>query len=86
MVAHDEELHPIQIEAGHMNLGFSLTPAMNDQKRRTSGHKNAKSSATQLGERWLRHREISRQVHTDTLVAATQVNKYMKGGFVKRTV
>jgi len=42
-VAHGEELHPIQIEAGRMNLGFSLTPATNDQKRRTSGHKNAGS-------------------------------------------
>jgi len=35
-------------------------------------------------ERWLRHRDISKQVHTDALMIATQVNDHRKGEIVKR--
>lgn len=55
-----------------------------DQWWRTSDNENARSPAAQSVGRRLRHRKPSRQVHTNALVAATQVKDYTKGGFVQR--
>jgi len=85
-VAHDEELHLIQIKLA----AWTLISTYTDYKQsvnwmwRTSDNKNARFSAAWSVERWLRHRDISKQVHTDALMIATQVNDYRKGEVVKK--
>lgn len=49
-----------------------------DRRRRTSGNEITRSPAAGSGSGQLKYREAGRQVHTDTLLAATQVNKYTK--------
>lgn len=54
-----------------------------DRRRRTSGNEITRSPAAGSGSRQLRHREASRQVHTDAPLAATQMNNYTKGDLSK---
>jgi len=55
-------------------------------RRKTRGNENTWSPIAQSGSRKLRHREVSRQIHTDAHSAGPQLNTGTKGEFVGRMV
>ncbi len=80
-VAHGKNLHPNQTKLATRTWVPELPK---DRRRRTSGNEIAKFPAAKSGGPQLRHKEASRQLHTGVSLAATPVNSYTKGEFVKK--
>jgi len=80
-VAHGKNLHPNQTKLAARTL---VLQQPKNRRRRTSGNEIAKFTAAKSGGRQLRHKEASRQLYTGVSLAATPVNSYTKGEFVKR--
>jgi len=57
-----------------------------DRRWRKSGSEIVKFPAAKSGGPQLRHKEASRQLRTGVSLAATPVNSYTKGEFVKRLI
>ena len=57
-----------------------------DQRPRTSGKRDIRSSAAKSGSGQLKHKETCRLIQTHAPLAATQVSNYTKGELVRRLI